>query len=137
MNKRLFTDEDLVPTETLLRKHLDHGMDYYIRILSKSGEYRKRWYFSRGNGWILKVSDMRGPLYYLIPVENGIEISLTIRDGERTGFIKNEDFGKLCPQLESEIKYSDGYALRFGIGNSLECDSASKFLSELMTMRAA
>jgi hypothetical protein len=137
MNKRLFTDEDLIPTETLLRKHLGHGMDYYTSILSKSGEYRKRWHFSRGNGWILKVSDMHKTFYYLMPVENGIEISLTIRDGERTGFLKNEDFGRLCPQLESSTKYPDGYALRFGVGNSLECDSASKFLSELATMRAA
>ena len=137
MNKRLFTDEDITPTETLLRKQLGYGMDYYIRILSKSGEYRKRWHFSRGNGWILKVADMHKALYYLIPVENGIEISLTIRDGERTDFLKNEDFGMLCPQLESETKYPEGYALRFGVGNSLECESASKFLSKLITMRAA
>jgi hypothetical protein len=137
MNRRLFTDEIVIPTEALLRKQLGHGMDYYIRILSKSGEYRKRWYYSRGNGWILKVSDMHKALYYLIPVEDGIEISLTIRDGERTNFLNNEEFGMLCPQLESATKYSEGYALRFGIGNSPECESASKFLSKLMVMRAA
>jgi hypothetical protein len=137
MNKRLFTDENVTPTEALLRKQLGHGMDFYMRILSKSGEYRKRWYYSRGNGWILKVADMHKALYYLIPVEDGIEISLTIRDGERADFMKNEEFGMLCPQLESATKYSEGYALRFGIGNFPECKSASKFLSKLMMMRAA
>jgi hypothetical protein len=137
MNRRLFTDENVTPTETLLRKQLGHGMDYYIRILSKSGEYRKQWNYSRGNGWILKVADIYRALYYLIPVEDGIEISLTIRDGERADFLKNEEFGMLCPQLESAIKYSEGYALRFGIGNSPECKSASKFLAELMMMRSA
>jgi hypothetical protein len=112
-------------------------MDYYIRILSKSGEYRKQWHYSRGNGWILKVADMHKALYYLIPVEDGIEISLTIRDGERADFLKNEEFGNQCPQLECATKYSEGYALRFGIVNAPECTSASKFLSELMMMRSA
>jgi hypothetical protein len=137
MNKRLFTDENVTPTEALLRKHLGQGMDYYICILSKSGEYRKQWHFSRGNGWILKVADVYKALYYMIPMEEGIEISLTIRDGEREDFLKNARFGRLCPQLESAIKYSEGYALRFGIGSSPDCTSAAEFLTELMTMRAA
>ncbi len=137
MNRRLFTDESVAPTEDLLRKQLGNGMDYYTRILSKSGENRKRWCYSRGNGWILKVADMKKALYYLIPLVGGIEISLTIPNNEREYFLKNEKFGVPCPQLESAIKYSEGYALRFGIGNSLECKSASKFLSKLMLMRAA
>jgi hypothetical protein len=73
----------------------------------------------------------------MIPMDDGIEISLTIRDAEREDFLKNEKFGKLCRQLESATKYSEGYALRFGIGNSPDCASAADFLSELMTMRAA
>jgi hypothetical protein len=137
MNRRLFTDENVTPTEALLRKQLGQGMDYYISILSKSGEYRKQWHFSRGNGWILKVADVHKALYYMIPMEDGIEISLTIRDGERAEFLKNGKFGKLCPQLESAIKYSEGYALRFGIGSSPDCKSAAMFLTELMMMRAA
>jgi hypothetical protein len=120
-----------------LRKQLGHGMEYYVRILSKSGEYRKQWHYSRGNGWILKVADIYKALYYLIPVEDGIEISLTIRDVERADFLKNKEFGTQCPQLESATKYSDGYALRFGIGDSPQCNSASKFLAELMLMRSA
>jgi len=42
--------------------------------------------YSRGNGWILKVADMEKALYYLIPLVDGIEISLTIRDSERAYF---------------------------------------------------
>ena len=137
MNRRLFTDENVTPTEALLRKQLGRGMDYYIDILSKSSGYRKQWHFSRGNGWILKVTELYKPIYYMIPMEDGIEISLTIRDAEREDFLKNEKFGKLCRQLESATKYSEGYALRFGIGNSPDCASAADFLAELMTMRAA
>jgi hypothetical protein len=137
MNRRLFTEEDVTPTEALLRKHLGRRMDYYIDILSKSSRYRKQWSFSRGNGWILKVTDLYKAIYYMIPMQDGMEISLTIRDVEREDFLKNEKFGKLCRQLESATKYSDGYALRFGIGNSPDCISAANFLTKLMTMRAA
>jgi len=135
MNKRLFTDANVTPTEALLRKHLGPAMEYYTYILAKSGDYRKQWQFSRGNGWILKVDDMRKALFYLTPFDGGIEVSLTVRDGERASFQKNEMLEDLFPQLESGTKYSEGYALRFGIENAAECRSVSKFLTALMQMR--
>ena len=137
MNRRLFTDEFVVPTEALLHKQLGKGMEYYIRILSTSGDYRKRWCYSRGNGWILKVADARRALFYVIPLVDGIEISLTIRDSERAVFMKNGKNGSASTPLGSAVKYSEGYALLFGIGSIRECAAASKFLSKLMTMRAA
>jgi hypothetical protein len=137
MKKRLFTDLNVTPTEALLRKQLGTAMDYYVSILSKSGDYRKQWQFSRGNGWILKVDDMRKALFYLIPFEGGIEVSLTVRDGERARFLKSEELEYLFPQLESATKYSEGYALRFGIESPAECTSVSKFLMALMQMRSA
>ena len=137
MKKRLFTDADVSPTEALLRKQLGAAMDYYVRILAKSGDYRKQWQYSRGNGWILKVDDMRKALFYLIPFDGGIEISLTVRDAERARFLKSEAQQKLLPQLESATKYSEGYALRFGIESQAECRSVTKFLMALMQMRSA
>ncbi len=106
-----------MPTETLLRKELGSLVDYYLNILSVSGHFRKQWQYSRGNGWILKVDDMHKALYYLIPFEGGIEISLTIRDGERTELLKSNAIESLHSQIESAQKYSEGYALRFEIEN--------------------
>lgn len=137
MKRRLFTDADITPTEALLRKQLGTAMEYYMTIVSKSGDYRKQWHYSRGNGWILKVDDMHKALYYLIAFEEGIEISLTVRDGERTTFLKSNELEALRPQLEAATKYSEGYALRFEIENSTECKSVTKFLAELMKMRSA
>jgi hypothetical protein len=137
MKRRLFTDANVTPTEALLRKQLGTAMDYYVSILAKSGDYRKQWQFSRGNGWILKVDDMRKALFYLIPFDGGIEVSLTVRDGERESFLKSEELESLFPQLESATKYSEGYALRFGIESPAECRSVSKFLAALMQMRPA
>jgi hypothetical protein len=136
MKRRLFTDASVTPTEALLRKQLGAAMDYYVRILSKSGDYRKQWQFSRGNGWILKVDDTRKALFYLIPCDGGIEVSLTVRDGERASFLESEDLENLFPQLESATKYSEGYALRFGIESPVECGAVSKFLTALIQMRS-
>jgi hypothetical protein len=136
MKKRLFTDASTSPTEALLRKQLGGAINYYMSILAKSGDYRKQWQYSRGNGWILKVDDMRKALYYLIPLEDGIEISLTVRDSERDSFLHNADVECLYPQLASATKYSEGYALRFGIESTEECKAVTRFLLALMKMRA-
>ena len=135
MKKRLFTDANITPTEALLRKQLGPAIVYYAGVLAGSGDFRKQWQFSRGNGWILRVDDMRKALFYLIPFDGGIEVSLTVRDGERTDFLKNEELEELFPQIESATKYSEGYALRFGIENPAECRSVSKFLAALMRVR--
>jgi hypothetical protein len=132
----LFTDADVAPTEVLLRKQLGTSVDYYMRILSISGHYRKQWQYSRGNGWTLKVDDMHKALYYLIPFEGGIEISLTVRDRERTDLLKIKALEMLYPQLESARKYSEGYALRFEIESTQDCKSVTTFLERLITMRS-
>jgi hypothetical protein len=136
MKRRLFIDSDTTPTETLLRKQLGKAMDFYAGILQTSGDYRKQWQYSRGNGWILKVDDMRKALYYLIAFDEGIEISLTVRDNERAEFLANASFEELHAQLEQGTKYPEGYALRFEIESAAECASVAKFLAELMKIRS-
>jgi hypothetical protein len=137
MKRRLFTDANVSPTEALLRKQLGSAITYYLGIMAKSGDYRKQWQYSRGNGWILKVDDMRKALYYLIPLEEGIEISLTVRDSERESLLANKDVEYLFPQLESATKYSEGYALRFDIESQSDCTAVIRFLQELMKMRSS
>jgi hypothetical protein len=137
MKKRLFVDADTAPTEALLRKQLGKAMDFYAAILQTSGEYRKQWQYSRGNGWLLKVDDMRKAMYYLIAFDEGIEISLTVRDHERAEFLGNDAFHQLRPQLDRGTKYPEGYALRFEIETPAECASVARFLTELMRIRSA
>jgi hypothetical protein len=135
MKRRLFASADVTPTEALLRKQLGSAIEYYIAITGKSGDYRKQWHFSRGNGWILKVDDMQKALYYLIAFDEGIEISLTVRESERADFLRNKELERLHPQLELGTKYSEGYALRFGVENAADCNSVMLFLKALMKVR--
>ena len=135
MKRRLFIDTSIVPTAALLRKQLGSATDYYRTIVGVSGEYRRQWQYSRGNGWILKVDDMRKALYYLIAFDEGIEISLTVRETEREAFLKNKECEELYPQLEAGTKYPEGYALRFEVESTEQCKSVTKFLIELMKVR--
>jgi hypothetical protein len=137
MKRRLFMDVSIAPTEGSLRKQLGDAMSYYHGIMRESGDYRKLWQYSHSNGWILKVDDTRKAFFYLAPFDEGIEISLTVRDEERADFLENKEFETLHPQFEVATKYPGGYALRFGIESSEECSSVTKFLSKLMKMRAA
>ena len=135
MKKRLFTDSAVEPTEYLLEKHLGKAILFYKRIIGTSGNCRRQWQFNRGNGWILKVHNAYKPLYYLIAFDEGIEVSLTVRDSEREDFLKSVELEMSYPELTSGTKYSGGYALRFEIENEVHCSSASQFLAHLMKTR--
>ncbi len=137
MKRRLFTDVSIAPTEGGLRKQLGTAMSYYHGIIRESGDYRKLWQYSHSNGWILKVDDTRKAFFYLAPFDEGIEISLTVRDDERANFLDSKEFETLHPQFQAATKYAGGYALRFGIESPEECRSVTSFLSKLMKMRAA
>jgi hypothetical protein len=135
MKKRLFTDSETEPTDYLLERHLGKAIHFYRRILSVSGNCRRQWQFNRGNGWILKVHDAYKPLYYLIAFDEGIEISLTVRESEREDILKNGGRDASIPELVEGTKYSGGYALRFEIENEVNCSSVSRFLVILMHTR--
>jgi hypothetical protein len=135
MKRRLFTDMNVTPTDALLRKHLGIAFQYYETILQASGGFRRQWQFSRGNGWLLKVDDTRKALYYMIAFEDGIEVSLTVRDAERQRFLADPKFEQLQAQLEAATKYAEGYALRFEIERSIDCDAVSEFLGALVEQR--
>jgi hypothetical protein len=137
MKKRLFTDSGVAPTETLLRRHLGEAMHFYAEVIAASANYPKQWQYNRGNGWILKVHDSRKALYYLIAFEEGIEISLTVRDSERTEFLRSKGLETVRPQLEAGTRYSEGYALRFEIENASDCKSVCAFLTELIKLRSS
>ena len=135
MKKRLFTDIDVEPSDRLLEKHLGNAMRFYRAIAAISGDYQRRWQFSRGNGWILRAHDTSRALYYLIAFDEGIEISLTVRDSEREDFLKCAGLEESYPQLIAGTKYPGGYALRFEIENDAACGSVSHFLAHLMKTR--
>jgi hypothetical protein len=136
MKRRLFIESDVFPSETLLRKNSKSAMEYYQGIMSTSMNCLKRWQFNHGNGWILRVDDNRNAIYYLAAFEDGIEISLTVRDQEKADFLVNNEIQDIHSLLESGTKYSGGYALRFPIKSTVECNSVERFIKTLIEARS-
>jgi hypothetical protein len=136
MKRRLFIESDVFPSETLLRKNSRSAMEFYQGIMSTSLKYLKRWQFNHGNGWILRVDDNRNAIYYLAAFEDGIEISLTVRDHEKADFLVNNEIQDVHSQLNLGTKYSGGYALRFPIKSAVECSSVERFLRTLIDARS-
>jgi hypothetical protein len=135
MNKRLFTDRDIEPSDRLLVKQLGNAVRFYRAIAAIPGRYQRRWQFNRGNGWILRAHDAGATLYYLIAFDGGVEISLTISDSERDDFLKCGELERSHPQLAAGTKYVGGYAVRFEVEDDLACRSVSQFLAHLMKTR--
>lgn len=136
MKRRLFIESDVFPSETILRKVSSSAMSYYQDIMSTSMKYLKRWQFNHGNGWILRVDDNRSAIYYLAAFEDGIEISLTVRDQEKADFLENDEIRDIHSQLNLGTKYAGGYALRFPIESVKECSSVQRFLRALFEARS-
>ncbi|TFH59045.1 MAG: hypothetical protein E4G91_09145 [Candidatus Zixiibacteriota bacterium] len=136
MKRRLFIESDVFPSETILRKQSISAMTYYHDIMSTSIKYLKRWQFNHGNGWILRVDDNRDAIYYLAAFEDGIEISLTVRDQEKADFLENNEIQDIHNQIKLGTKYAGGYALRFPIESVKECSSIQRFLRALFEIRS-
>jgi hypothetical protein len=135
MKRRLFTDQDLEPTDALLRRQLGSAIESYSSVIATSADFRRQWKYSRGNGWLLRVGDSNKALYYLIAFDEGIEISLALREEERADFLLDSQFEVLQPQLKSAQKFSEGYALRFEIESTATCELVCQFLSALVARR--
>jgi hypothetical protein len=129
MRRRIFTDQDISPNDTLLKKQLGTKMSFYMNILAISTGLSKRWQFVKGNGWLLKVDDNNKSLYYLIACDDGIIVNLTVRDIEMDSFRRNEELNDVHNDLNNATKYSGGYAISFEIENNEESIAVSKFLA--------
>jgi hypothetical protein len=129
MGRRVFTDQDVTPNDTLLRKQLGTKIAFFTNILKTSTELSKKWQFINGNGWLLKVDDNYKVLYYLIACDDGIIVNLTVNDIEMNSFRKNEELNKVHNVLSHATKYLGGYAISFDIKNIEESRSVAEFLS--------
>ena len=135
MKRRLFTAADVTPTDALLRRDLGHALDFYRGILAKAAGFRRQWQYSRGNGWILKVDDTHKALCYVIPLQDGIEVSLTLRETERAALLKDPSLHAVHPFLEAATPYPEGFALRFDIESETQYAPVARFITRLVEIR--
>ena len=91
---------------------------------------------------MLRVSDRKKALFYLIPLRRGFKVSLTIREAERREFLADPAFDDagLAPvrdAISAARKYPEGYAMQFEIGAGPSSEPVALFLEKLIAARSA
>lgn len=135
MNDRPFLDISNKPTELTMQAALGSAYTYYKEIVGLVSLYSQEWTFTKSSGWMLKIYDQKKALLYLIPLNDGFKVSLTIRENERETFLHDDELGNMRDKLSSSKKYTEGFALQFDIVNKNEFQPLELFVRKLIAIR--
>lgn len=135
MAERPFLKQSSKPTEQTIQIALGSVYVYYQNVLALADSYSQEWGFTKSSGWMLKVFDKKKALFYLIPLNNGFKISLTIRESEREALLGDGDLAILHDKISSSKKYSEGFALQFDIASKKEYQVLETFLRKVKARR--
>jgi hypothetical protein len=136
MTERPFLEKSKKPTEPTLQAALGSTYTHYKKVISVASSYSQDWAFTPKGGWMLKVSDRKKALLYLIPLNGGFKISLAIRETERDAFLRDGELGMLHDKIAASKKYLEGFALQFDISNKNEFQPVAVFIKKLITLRS-
>jgi hypothetical protein len=135
MEERLFLDRSSKPTEPTIQSSMGNAYIYYRKVLDIVTSYSQGWNFTKSSGWMLKVYDQKKALFYLIPLKDGLKISLTIRENERVAFLQDDELKIMHNAIASSRKYMEGFALQFNIEDEKGYDIIEFFLRKLIGIR--
>jgi hypothetical protein len=138
---RPFLDSSRQPDEASMAAALGDAYPACTAILAQATGFASEWSFSKASGWMLKVCDRKKALFYLIPLNSGFKISLTIREAERRAFLADPAFdeARLAPlrdAISAARKYPEGFALQFQIGDGPSSEPIALFLARLIAARS-
>jgi hypothetical protein len=132
MIERPFIEKAVKPTEKTLQTALESAYNYYKKVIDLASSYSQEWAFSKSSGWMLKVSDKKKSLLYLIPLNNAFRISMTIREKEREAFLKDKELGLLHEKISLSKKYPEGFAMQIDISNGNEYQPVELLIRKLI-----
>jgi len=135
MEERPFSDPTVKPSENELLNILGSSAVYYLEINEIARNFKQKWSYSKGSGWMQKVFDTKKALFYLIPLKDSFKISLTIREQEKIKFLKDPELKMINNQIINSKKYSEGYALLFEINEAGNFSIFKVFLNKLIEER--
>lgn len=123
------------PDSANLAAALGLTFDFYLELLAITTAFKPAWNHSKSSGWMLKISDGKKALCYIIPLSGCFKISLTLREAEREILLNDSTLTELHQQLSTAQKFVEGYALQFIISNKKEHAGLLKLLHALMFSR--
>jgi len=135
MEERPFSDPTVKPSENELLNILGSSAVYYLEINEIARNFKQKWSYSKGSGWMQKVFDTKKALFYFIPLKDSFKISLTIREQEKIKFLKDPELKMINNQIINSKKYSEGYAILFEISEASTFSIFKVFLNKLIEER--
>ena len=135
MEERPFIEKSIKPTDQTIQAALRSTYICYKNVVDLASSFSQEWTFSNSGGWMLKVYDRKKALFYLIPLNDSLKISLAIRENEREAFLRDDELKMLHAKISSSKKYIEGFALQFEIANKNEFQSLELFIRKLMPLR--
>lgn len=135
MEERPFMDKNQMPEDTTLRAVLGNRFSDYQQLTGLAAAYSQVWNFSKSSGWMLKVFDRQKALFYLIPLNNAIRISLAIWEKERDVLLEDKGLSALHEKISSAKKVVEGFALKFDILGDSDLPILINFLAKLIAIR--
>ena len=135
MEGRPFQDQSNKPTERAMQAALGNTYACYQKVISLASSYAQEWTFAKNSGWMLKIHDRKKALLYLIPLNDGFKISLTIRESERDAFLRDDGLASLHSQISASKKVLEGFALQFEITAKNEFEAPELLIKKLIAIR--
>jgi hypothetical protein len=135
MQKRPFLDKSNKPTGQAIQAALGLVYTCYNEVMGLTASFSQDWIFSKSSGWMLKIFDRKKALLYLIPLNDGFKISLTIREDERDAFLQDGELETMHNKISSSKKYAEGFALQFDIIHPNEFQLPGLFIKKLIAIR--
>ena len=134
---RPFGNPTFPPVEETLEVALGEAIGRFDIVRGLAVNYEQEWSYFRGSGWMLRISDGRKALCYLVPLRNGFKLSMAIREAEREAFSADPALEPLRPAIETSRKVPEGFALAFDVDASGDFGPLRSLIEKLVAFRQA
>ncbi len=135
MKNRPFLDEKIKPTKDSLKEVLKETFKHYNAICQMTATFKHEWNYSKGSGWMEKVSSPKKALFYVIPLVESIKISMAIREEEINQFKSDREMDIFKDDLEHAKKFTEGYQLIFTVEDDKSFSKFHDFALKLIGIR--
>jgi hypothetical protein len=135
MEERPFTDENSEPTEDALKTVLGKAYTHYETLMDIADTFSKDWNFFKSSGWMLKVHERKKALFYLVPLDNGFNVSMAIRENEKKAFLKDDELKVIHNMIKSAKHYREGFELRFNVSDDADFEMIESLIKKLTAIR--
>lgn len=134
MEKLVFVEKDVLPTDQILIKALQKSYVYYSDVLEQLSnmipEIRTEWkYYGKKNGWLLKHLDKKRNVFFLVAYEGVFKLSFTFGDKAISEIIASDTINSYVKELvQSSKKYAEGTSFLFAIDSETKVKQAIELI---------